>query len=121
MVRHGVLETQSTEPAIRQIEVDLFAQPALGTNAEAVTDDQHSNLGAADWRSSSLRHSEMNIHIVKSGPTAQHGYRCEIELSVSVATQEGKDMFKHIMKITTAVALAFVLNSIAYSQGRWDF
>jgi hypothetical protein len=41
MVRHGVLETQSTEPAIRQIEVDLFAQPALGTNAKAVTDDQH--------------------------------------------------------------------------------
>ena len=41
MVRHRVLKSQSTEPAIRQIEVNLFAQPALGTNAEAVTDDQH--------------------------------------------------------------------------------
>src|SRR5438552_11767873 len=41
MVRHCILETQSTEPAIGQIEVDLFAQPALGTNAKAVPHDQH--------------------------------------------------------------------------------
>src|SRR5438128_285308 len=41
MVRHCIPETQSTEPAIGQIEVDLFAQPALGTNAKAVPHDQH--------------------------------------------------------------------------------
>ena len=41
MVRHRILETQSTEPAVGQIEVNLFAQPPLGTNAEAVTHDQH--------------------------------------------------------------------------------
>jgi hypothetical protein len=41
MVRHRIFQTQATEPAIRQIEVDLFAQPALGTNAQAVTHDQH--------------------------------------------------------------------------------
>ncbi len=41
MVRHRVLETQPTEPPIRQIQMDLFAQSALGANAKAVTDDQH--------------------------------------------------------------------------------
>jgi hypothetical protein len=41
MVRHRVLQAESTEPAIGQIEMDLFAQSALGTNAKAVTDDQH--------------------------------------------------------------------------------
>ena len=30
-------------------------------------------------------------------------------------------MFKHIVKIATAVALALALNSVAYSQSRWDF
>ena len=41
MVRYRVLKAESTEPAIGQIEMDLFAQSALGTNAKAVTDDQH--------------------------------------------------------------------------------
>ena len=41
MVRYRVLQAESTEPAIGQIEMDLFAQSALGTNAKAVTDDQH--------------------------------------------------------------------------------
>ena len=43
MVRYRVLKAESTEPAIGQIEMDLFAQSALGTNAKAVTDDQHSH------------------------------------------------------------------------------
>src|ERR1700724_343466 len=42
MVRYRVLKAESTEPAIGQIEMDLFAQSALSTNAKAVTDDQHS-------------------------------------------------------------------------------
>jgi hypothetical protein len=37
VIRHRVLKTQPTESAIRQIEVYLFTQPSLGTNAEAVT------------------------------------------------------------------------------------
>ena len=41
MVGHRVFEPQATEPTIRQIQVDLFAQPALGANAKAVTHDQH--------------------------------------------------------------------------------
>jgi len=39
MVRHRILETQSTEPAVGEIEVDLLAQPALGTNAEFARGD----------------------------------------------------------------------------------
>lgn len=34
---------EPTEPAVRQVEMHLFAQPALGTDAEAVADDQHAN------------------------------------------------------------------------------
>jgi len=41
VVRHSILETQSTEPAVGQIEVNLFAQPSLRANAEAVTHDEH--------------------------------------------------------------------------------
>jgi hypothetical protein len=41
VIRYCVLKTQPTEPAVGQIEVYLFTQPSLGTNAEAVTDDQH--------------------------------------------------------------------------------
>src|SRR6202521_4852877 len=41
MVRHRILKTQPTEPAIRQSEMDLLAQPALATDAKAVTHDRH--------------------------------------------------------------------------------
>jgi len=41
MVRHRVLKTESTEPAVRQIEMNLFAQPPLRANTEAVANDQH--------------------------------------------------------------------------------
>src|ERR1700729_1835542 len=35
------VEPQATEPAVRQIEVDLVAQPPFGANAEAVADNEH--------------------------------------------------------------------------------
>ena len=36
-------EAKPTEPAIGQIQVHFFAQPALGANAEAVANDQHTD------------------------------------------------------------------------------
>ncbi len=41
MIRNVAVEPQPTEPAVGQIEVDLVAQPPLGTNAEAVAIYQH--------------------------------------------------------------------------------
>jgi hypothetical protein len=41
MIGHIAVEPQSAKPAIGQIEVNLLAQPPLGTNAEAVADKQH--------------------------------------------------------------------------------
>ena len=39
------------KPAVGQIEVDLFAQPPLGSDAEAIADDQHPDhqLGIDRW------------------------------------------------------------------------
>jgi hypothetical protein len=35
------VQSEPTEPATRQIEMNLFAKPPLGPNAHAVTDHQH--------------------------------------------------------------------------------
>jgi hypothetical protein len=35
------IQTESAEPPVRQIEVNLFAESALGPNAHAIADDQH--------------------------------------------------------------------------------
>src|ERR1051326_8018137 len=43
MIGHFTIETQSTKPAIRQVEVHLLAQPPLRADAEAIADDQHPN------------------------------------------------------------------------------
>ena len=43
MIGHFAVETQSTKPAIRQVEVHLLAQPPLRADAEAVADDQHAD------------------------------------------------------------------------------
>jgi hypothetical protein len=40
VIGHCPLETQAAEPPVRQIEVDLLAQPTLGPDAEAVTDEE---------------------------------------------------------------------------------
>jgi hypothetical protein len=38
-----VLEPKAAEPAIRQVQMHFLAQPALRTDAKAVTDQQHPN------------------------------------------------------------------------------
>jgi hypothetical protein len=47
------VESEPAEPPVRQIEVDLFAEPPLGVDTEAVVDDQHSDhqLGINRWPS----------------------------------------------------------------------
>ena len=41
MVGNVAVEPQTTKPAVRKIDVDLVAQPALGANPGAVADKQH--------------------------------------------------------------------------------
>jgi hypothetical protein len=41
VIGHVAVQPQPAEPAIRQVQVDLVAQPALGADAHAITDDQH--------------------------------------------------------------------------------
>src|SRR6516164_2922935 len=43
MVGHVTLEPKAAEPAVCQIEVNLFAQAPLRTDADAVADQQHSD------------------------------------------------------------------------------
>jgi len=37
------IQTESAEPSVRQIEMNLLAEPPLGPDAHAVADDQHSD------------------------------------------------------------------------------
>jgi hypothetical protein len=41
VVRHLAIEPEPTKPAVREVQVNLFAQPPFGLNAVAVTDQQH--------------------------------------------------------------------------------
>src|ERR1035438_9100459 len=41
MIWYRIFQSQMTEPAIRQIQMDFLAQPPLGADAEAVAYDQH--------------------------------------------------------------------------------
>jgi len=43
VIGYFVFQTQAAEPAIGQIQMHLFAQPTLGTDAVAVTEDQHAH------------------------------------------------------------------------------
>jgi hypothetical protein len=43
VVGHCFLEVESAEPAVGQVQVYLLTQPALGADAEAVADDQHTD------------------------------------------------------------------------------
>jgi hypothetical protein len=70
VVRHIAIETQTAEPAIRQVQVDLFAQPPFRADAKAVADDQHADqqLGidrrpsclTVEWRQVSPNALEIN-------------------------------------------------------------
>ena len=57
------VEPQATEPAIGQIEMDLLAQPTLGTNAEAIADNQHPDH--------QLRINRGRPHVAIVGPKVQ--------------------------------------------------
>ena len=41
MIRHLAVQTEPTEPAIREIEMDFLTEPPFGTDAHAVANDQH--------------------------------------------------------------------------------
>lgn len=41
MIRDRTFQTKAAEPAIGQIEMNLFAQTALGANPVAVANNQH--------------------------------------------------------------------------------
>src|SRR6478609_5555328 len=41
VIRHLAVQTEPTEPAIREIEMDFLTEPPFGTDAHAVADDQH--------------------------------------------------------------------------------
>src|SRR5437764_14519209 len=43
MIGHLAVEPEPAKPAIRQVEVHLFAQPPLRADAEAIADEQHAN------------------------------------------------------------------------------
>ena len=43
VIGHRGFEVEPAEPAIRQVQMNLVAQPALGADAEAVADDQHAD------------------------------------------------------------------------------
>src|SRR5215468_5743514 len=43
MIGHFAVETQSAEPAIPEVQVNLFAQPSFRADAEAIAHDQHSD------------------------------------------------------------------------------
>ena len=43
MIGDITVEPEPAEPSVRQIEVDLFAEAPLGADADAATDDQHSD------------------------------------------------------------------------------
>src|SRR6056297_1243968 len=41
MIRDPVTQIKAAEPAIREVQMHLFTQPALGPDAEAIPDQQH--------------------------------------------------------------------------------
>ena len=53
MIRDIAVEPEPAEPPVPHIEVDLFAEPPLGADTEAVPDDEHPDhqLGINRWPS----------------------------------------------------------------------
>ena len=43
VVQHRAIQAEPAEPAIGEVQVDLFAQPPLGADAAAIADQQHAN------------------------------------------------------------------------------
>ena len=45
VVGNLIFQTQTSEPAVDQIQIRFFAKASLRAIAEAVADDQHANFG----------------------------------------------------------------------------
>ena len=43
MIRHIAFKAEPAEPPIGEVQMHLLTQPTLGTDAEAVADDQHAD------------------------------------------------------------------------------
>jgi hypothetical protein len=43
VIRDSAVQPEPAEPAIRQIEMSLFTQAALGSDTHAIADDQHAD------------------------------------------------------------------------------
>lgn len=43
VIGDSVFQAQTTEPAVGQVKVDFLAEPALGTDTQAVADDEHAD------------------------------------------------------------------------------
>lgn len=43
VIRNGPFQAEPAEPPVGEVQVHLLAQPALGADAEAVTDDEHAD------------------------------------------------------------------------------
>lgn len=43
VIRHAVVEIETTEPAIREVQMYLFTQSALRADADAVANQQHAD------------------------------------------------------------------------------
>jgi hypothetical protein len=43
VVRDGPVQAEAAEPAVGEVQVDLFARPPLGADAAAIADQQHAD------------------------------------------------------------------------------
>jgi hypothetical protein len=43
MIRHGIVQIETAEPPVSQIERHLLAQPPFGPDAVAIADDEHAD------------------------------------------------------------------------------
>jgi hypothetical protein len=50
VIGHGTLATQAPEPPVRQIEVDLIAQPMLGPDAKRINSPGSIDGGLSSYR-----------------------------------------------------------------------
>jgi hypothetical protein len=51
MTRHCISKIQTAEPAIRKVEMNLFANPAFRSDAKTIAHQQHTNepFGINGW------------------------------------------------------------------------
>src|SRR6202035_3607449 len=78
MIGNLAVQTEPAEPAIRQIEMNLFAEPPLGPDAHTVADHQHSD-------------GQLRVNRGSSNPTVKRlqslTETLELEMPVNAAQQ----------------------------------